>query len=237
MGIFDGAEAEPSAFEIAVQTAYLNGLQKSAKETNKFSDYVDSVMGFGRDAQGNPIELSEQERFDALPPEEQRAFSLVEQQYDRVQKAFAGELPVSERLKQRSTDQFDFLQEAQARRGNTVTGTNLSDAVGYSTPAIQSIGERQRTQGLLEDEERRGEINSGFNNVFSGSGILANLKQTRLSNMVNTPKRYELGNGAGLLSNAGQTSRFNASQQGSAGGILGDLSSTVLGSLLNKYLP
>jgi hypothetical protein len=211
--IFLGTEVEPSAFEIALQQLFLGGLNRTIAETGDFTSSVESALGFKRDADGNLVKLTEQERFDNLSPVEQRNFNLLKSQVDRLEKAFAGDLPVSERLKQRSMDQFDVLKEEQARRGNVVSGTDLDTAVGFSTPAIQSIGERQRTQGLLEGEEQKNEISQGFANVFNTSGLLRDYSTQNIANLVNAPSRHNIFSSGGLLANAGAASRINAAQE------------------------
>ena len=234
--IFAGTEVEPSAFEIALQQIYLSGLTKRFAEIGNISEAVDRTLGFKRDESGNLVELTEQEQFDVLSPVEQTNFNLLKQQVSRLETAFAGDLPVSERLKQRGVEQFDILKEELARRGQPLAGTDLETGVGFTTPAIQSLGERQRTQGLLESEEQRAEIDRGFANVFQGTGILSDLEQRRLQNLTAAPSRFDVGGGGGLLASAGQQSLFNAQQQATSGQGLADLVASLGGQLLGPSI-
>ena len=238
-----GEDVEPSAFEIAMQQLFLSGLSRRVSETNDFSGAVDATLGFKRDEFGTLVPLTDEERFDTLDPASQDTFNLLKQQSQRLETALTGDLPVSERLRQRSKEQFDILKEEQGRRGNTVAGTDLDTAVGFSTPAIQSIGERQRTQGLLEDEERRGEIDKGFGNLFNVQGLLSDIDQRQFSNLVSAPSRFDIGQGGGLLKSDSAQSLFNAGRDptGGLGGILGDITKTAAGeffkSVFNPITP
>lgn len=244
LDIFDGVEADPSLFEIALQQLTLSGLQKQVEATEDFSSAVERVLGFKRGENNELIRLTEEEIFDTLPPLEQSTFKLLKAQTERLEKAFSGDLPVSEQLKQRSIDQFNVLDEELSRRGQPISGTNLETAVGFSTPAIQSIGQRQRTQGLLEDTERRNEIISGFDTLQRGTGLLSNLRTSRFSELTAAPSRFNLGTSqAGLLSNLNQQSLFNAQSQADLlsgiGGIAGKLldpSITTAAGLLEKLI-
>ncbi len=209
--IFDSVEVEPSAFEIALQSIFLSGLQQRVAETGDLRGAVDATLGYKRDADGNLVELSDDERFESLNPEQQNMYSRLQEQNTRLERAFAGDLPVSERLKQRSEDQLRFIKEGRGRKGSAVTGDTLASAQGFDTPTIQTLGQANRTQGLLEDEERRGEIDKGFNNLFHGSGLLQASKEKDMTNRINAPARFDIGGfGGGLLNSASRNSVTNA---------------------------
>ncbi len=226
--IFDSVEVEPSAFEIALQSIFLSGLQQRVQETGDLSAAVNATLGYKRDADGNLVELSDTERFDSLNPEQQNMYNRLQDQNTRLERAFAGDLPVSERLKQRSEDQLALIKEGRGRKGSAITGDTLASAQGYDTPTIQTLGQANRTQGLLEDEERRGEIDKGFNNLFQGSGLLQASREKDMTNRINAPARFDIGGfGGGLLQQSGANSRFNASSEADwrtdLGGILTDI--------------
>ncbi len=211
MSIFDSVEVQPSAFEIALQSIFLSGLQQRVEETGDLSAAVNATLGFKRDANGALVELTDDERYASLNPQQQNLYNRLEEQNTRLESAFAGDLPVSERLKQRSEDQLRYIKEGRGRKGSAVTGDTLASAQGYDTPTIQTLGQARRTQGLLEDEERRGEIDKGFNNLFSGTGILQTSQEKDLVNRTNAPARFDIGGfGGGLLQEAGANSRVNA---------------------------
>lgn len=225
-------DTDPSDFEVAFQDIFLNGLNRRLGEDIEFTDLVHESLGFTRGADGSLRELTDDERIASFSPIEKQTFDLFEAQVDRLETAFAGDLPVSEKLKQRSEDQFGLTQEGLARRGNQVTGTNLDDAVAFSTPGIQTLGEEKRTQALLEDEERRGEINTGFQNVFNTGGLLSSLNQRRVTNLAKSPDRFDFGTGAGLLQSDASQTLFNAQSEadftGGVGGLLGDILKAII---------
>jgi len=227
-------EIEPSAFQIWQEGMYMDSEERRKSETLGLSEQIRNILGFKTDDSGGFVPLTNQERFDALDPVEKDIFTSFKEQAQRLQRAFSGDVPVSEALRQRSEDQFKILKEEQGRRGNVITGTprdgrtmpSLKDAVGFSTPAIQSIAARQRTQGLLEDKERRNEINSGFGNLNASAGILSGLRDKNFTNLANAPKRFGTS-GAGLLNASNAAGLYNANQSNAGisglGGMLGDI--------------
>lgn len=236
--IFDDIEVQPSPFEIALQSIFLSGLQQRVQETGDLSAAVNEALGFKRNADGALVKLTDAERFDSLDPTQQNLFNRLKEQSERLERAFTGDLPVSERLKQRGEDQFRFLKEGRGRKGSAITGDTLESAQGFDTPTIQALGQVRRTQGLLVDEERRGEINTGFSNLFGGAGILQTSQQNDFTNRINAPARFDIGGfGGGLLAQSGAASRLNFGQeteQASAlTGILGNIGESVLNKIIS----
>lgn len=236
LDIFEGVEIEPSAFEIALQQMTLFGLEKQIQETQDFDSAVLSTLGFKRDVNNELVRLTEEEQLAAFTPLERANFNILKSQAERIEKAFAGDLPVSEALKQRGEDQFRFLQEGQARRGNVITGTDLTSAVAFSTPGIQSLESVRREQRFLEDTERRDEINRGFSSFRSGLGLLTDINTRRLSELTAAPSRFNVGTGSGLLSNLSQQSLFAAQSQAGINQELADLLVGVGGQLLGPTI-
>ena len=233
--IFFGEEIEPSAFELQQRAFYANAQEKAVGEESGFTKAIHDILGFRRESSGGFRYITDQERFDALDPVEKDVFTAFKEQSKRLQKAFAGDLPVSEALKLRSEEQFRTLEEERSRRGGVISGTSLADAVGGDTSTIQSIEAKNRTQALLEDTERRNEINSGFSNLTSGAGMLAGLRDKNFSNLADAPKRFVgLGGGTGLLSASNASDLYNANQTNDLysgiGGILGDVLKTGIAS-------
>jgi len=87
---------------------------------------------------------------------------IGKEQAERTLRALRGELPVSQGLMQRKAQEFQLLKENLGRMGHKVDGDTPETAVATSTPAQQALGEFRRTYGLLEDQERRGEIATGY---------------------------------------------------------------------------
>lgn len=238
--IFLGTEVEPSAFEIALQQITLSGLEQRIAETGDFSSAVNAALGFKRDADGNFVRLTEQERFDSLGPVEQQTFNLFKQQVSRLESAFAGE--PSELIKEQDVRRADILQEQLTRFGGSRavsrsdTERGVRGLVGGTTPGIQSVQKNIISQNIREDEFRRNEINQGFANVFSGGGLLDRFNTQNIANLTNAPSRFDVFSGGGLLANAGAASRFDAQQQSDFFGSLLDPSLAAGGEFLKKLI-
>lgn len=101
--------------------------------------------------------------------ETQRRIGLL--QADRTERALKGELPVSEGLVQRKAKDFGLLRESAARRGINIEGDSPETATSSSTSGNELVGQFQRTYGLLEDAERRGEL-AGSPYFSAGGGTL-----------------------------------------------------------------
>jgi hypothetical protein len=104
-------------------------------------------------------------------------------QAERLEKALKGELPVSEATQQRKAQEFNLLKESLSRRGIRLQGDSPETAVSNSTAGNEAVGEFNRTYGLLQDAERRGEITSGAGINQGQYGLLSNVGNQNLSQM------------------------------------------------------
>lgn len=206
--IFLGTEVEPSAFEIALQQIFLSGLQQRVAETGDLSSAVDATLGFKRDAGGNLVPLTEQERFDSLGPVEQQTFNLFKQQVSQLEGAFAGE--PSEAFQEKKRVAFEGLSETAARAGQGFTGSDPRTATAKSTVGIRRLSAFNRTFDIAEDTERRNLINTGLANVFNSAGLLERSRTQNIANLTNAPRRFDVFQGGGLLENAAARSTFEA---------------------------
>ena len=235
--IFLGTEVEPSAFEIALQGMFLDGLQRRVGETGDFSEAIRHTLGFKTDpTSGELVTLTEQERFDSLDPIEQDTFNTFKLQLDEINKAFSGEK--TEFQKQRSQSRFDTIQETLARRGQTVEGTDLDTGVGLSTPGIQSLANASRNERLQVSAEQEDRKRRGVAGLLSTGDTFNNLLANRRASLVEAPNRFDIGGGGGLLSSAAQSSQIQAANTqdniSGFGGLLGDIAKT---GIINKYFP
>jgi hypothetical protein len=106
--------------------------------------------------------------------------TIANLQADRLTSALKGELPISPALTQRKNQDFQQLKESLARSGHVITGDSPDEAQGFSTPAIQSLESFKKTYGLLEDQERRGEIDAGTQANIAQYGLLSADQQNKL---------------------------------------------------------
>ena len=231
--IFLGTEVEPTAFEIALQQLYLSGLARRVAETGDLSSAVDATLGFKRDADGNLVELTEQERFDSLSPIEQTNYNLFKQQSAELEKAFAGE--ETEAQKQRSMDKARILNEGLSRRGGpgaTNLASSLKDLIGLNTPAIQSIAEAERGELLARSKENEDRKVRLSDTVFNASGLLSKFNTQNITNLTNAPRRFDVGGCGGLLANTGEATRNTADSQSGINQEIFDIGAGLLGSFL-----
>lgn len=91
-------------------------------------------------------------------------------QAERQKKALDGTLPVSKGLIERKAKEFELLKENAARKGHTITGDTPETATADSTAGNELLGQFNTRYGLMEDAERRGEIDSGTANFLNTSG-------------------------------------------------------------------
>lgn len=238
--IFLGTEVEPSPFEIALQQITLTGLQQRVSETGDFSGAVNAALGFKRDAGGNLVPLTEQERFDSLGPVEQQTFNLFKQQVTQLESAFAGE--PSELIKEQDIKRADVIEEQLKRFGGSRavsrsdTERGVRGLVGGTTPGVQTVQKGIVSQNIREDEFRRNEINQGFANVFGGAGLLDRFNTQNIANLTNAPRRFDVFQGGGLLANAGASSRLDAQSGVDLFGQLLDPSLAAGGEFLKKLI-
>lgn len=123
---------------------------------------------------------------------------------ERYLKALKGELPVSEGLVQQKATEWGLLKEEAARRGIQIEGDDPASAVSKSTSGNELVERFNKTYGLLEDQERRGELSSY-------SGLLNSTYSTALGTAGSSATVYGpgvagqgYGAGAGLFGQAAQ---------------------------------
>lgn len=78
----------------------------------------------------------------------------------RMERALKGDQPASTGLLQRKLQDFALLKEGAARKGIVIDGDTAETAVSQSTAGNELVGQFKRTYGLLEDTERRGDLNN-----------------------------------------------------------------------------
>ena len=225
---------EPAALtanEEALDTLSLEGFNRVRDETLSLTDRLMALMGLRTDeVTGNLVQMSAEERLAALPEEEQLLFSGLEQQIERQNALLAGDVAPSLALQNRGQQNFEALQEDQARRGNTVTGETINEGVASSTPGIQALSALRTEQNTAIDNERRGDIAALDTSIRNRTGLLSNLQNNRITNTINAPSRHNITgvqNNAGLLRNI----NFEADQQAAF-----NLDSGVAG-LIGRLIP
>jgi hypothetical protein len=149
---------------------------------------------------------------------------LNQLQLERQKRALEGTLPVSQGLLDRKTKDFVDLKEAAARRGIFIEGDSPETATSQSSAGNELAGQFKRTYGLLEDQERRGEITGAPNQVYTPGPASQNPYGQQLGYAT-------AGGSGGLLGAYGQL----ANSYGAAAAPYGQANMNAYQGLLNSY--
>lgn len=146
----------------------------------------------------------------------ERELELFNMRADRQKLALEGKLPISEGTTQAKQQQFQQLKETLARAGNPIIGDTPETAYSLTTPGSQALAEFTKRFGLLEDAERRGEIESGTAALGSMLGISAGVGGSRAAgaNTAAPTAGALLGTSGSLLSGYLQGQQPYANQRG-----------------------
>jgi hypothetical protein len=153
--------------------------------------------------------LTEEERVAGLTPSQLRQEEIRGLQEERQLLALKGELPLTEQFTQQKKSQFEQFKEAQARQGNIITGDTPEEAVAQSSPGIQALRQFRERFGILEEAQRRGEIQSGTANLLALQGGISARQQQQLQQQIAFPGRR-----AGFLTQLGQAQQPFQFQRG-----------------------
>ena len=152
---------------------------------------------------------TEEERMAGLTTSELKQEEISGLQQERQLLALKGELPLTEAFTQQKKSQFEQFKEAQARQGNIITGDTPEEAVAQSSPGIQALRQFRERFGMLEEAQRRGEIQSGTANLLATQQGMAGRQQQQFGQRIAFPQRS-----AGFLTQAGQAQQPFQFQRG-----------------------
>ena len=199
--------AEQTANQQLIENLAIAGLQKTDVATGDLTGTILKAMRIMPDAEtGAYRRMTDDEYVDTLGDTEKLLFRNLGVMAERQEKALAGDVPVSEFLGQKKTDDFRIFKENQARLGNEIIGDDPDTATANTTPGIQSLNSFRDTWALTEDRERFNELQTTMGNVASSAGLLTNLSSDRYTKEMGYPGRYNFAlapysSQAGLLSN------------------------------------
>jgi len=182
---------KPSAAETQMQQMQLGILQQQQADWSAMQPLMLQGMGYQQNADGTITQLSQEQQYAAMSPQQQQQYDLQQAAYDRQMAAYAGELPVSPAL------------EADLQKQQEMIGERLSQSLGpdwmNSTSGQQAMSEFQTKAELLREESRRGAMSTqagiygGMSQLGSGS------QQQMLGNLGSYP-----GATSGLFGNLQQ---------------------------------
>lgn len=227
--------AEQTANQQLIENLAIAGLQKTDVATGDLTGTILKAMRIMPDAEtGAYRRMTDNEYIDTLGDTEKLLFRNLGVMAERQEKALKGDVPVSEFLGQKKTDDFRVFKENQARLGNEIIGDDPDTATANTTPGIQSLNSFRDTWALTEEQERRGELQTTMGNVASSAGLLTNLSSDRYTKEMGFPGRYNFAlapysSQAGLLSNqALLNAQVKSQTQSDILGLGGTLGGTAL---------
>jgi len=230
--------AEQTPSELAITNFAIGGLGKTDVATENLTSTILKAMRIMPDAEtGAYRRMTDDEYVDTLGDTEKLLFRNLGVMAERQEKALAGDVPVSEFLGQKKTDDFRVFKENQARLGNEIIGDDPDTATANTTPGIQSLNSFRDTWALTEEQERRNELQTTMGNVASSAGLLTNLSSDRYTKEMGFPGRYNFAlapysSQAGLLSNQ---ALYNAQARSQTQSDIFGLGGTLGGTALYGY--
>lgn len=236
--LFFGEDLEASEFQLNQEQFFQSQQQIFSGLQQDFQPRIEALLGFDHDESGNLIELTDEQRLAALPPESRNIAELISLQSGELRDIFSGDFNDAITA-QRSRQRADVTQEAIARRlgGSSVfrsdTERGIEGLVGLrSTSAIQTVNRAQEAQDVFGQNRLDQARQTGFQNVFSGTGILRDVADRERQGLLTAPSVFNPSGGGGLLAAGNEQSLFNAQQQANALSGLGSLGGTLLSNLL-----
>ena len=115
---------------------FIRGVLDTSTDRVNWDEDTGNISRTTTQLQKTADRIALEERFKKL---EEEQLKLNEAQLQRTQKALKGEIPTSETLSRKITDEFNTFKEAQARSGNIIVGDSIDNAVGKGTAAIENL--------------------------------------------------------------------------------------------------
>lgn len=166
---------KPSNEETQLMQQQLEILKQSRAEQELIKPYVMQSMGLTQETTPEGVtsyrRLTEEERLASMTPVEKSAYEALGLQQERQIKALKGLLPVSPALESEIEKSGLDLKEDLSRR----LGSNWQ----LTTSGTQASSEFDKKAGLLREEARRGEINTGTGLMLSQMGYMGANQQAQ----------------------------------------------------------
>ncbi len=218
----------PSEEEIAIQKQQLALLQRQVEQFDQVQPLFDASleqqqqalddqkalrpfilegMGLTIDAESGGLrKMTEEEITATLSKTDLAARENLILSLERDRKALLGELPLTEAGQLAKQREFDVFKEAMARAGHEISGDDPGTATANSTAGINSLRAFNERFGLIEEAERRGQLDAASSAVLHRMGIATDIGSARTSSLLAFP-------GSSLSANVGPPNFGQASQQ------------------------
>ncbi len=186
--------------QVEAQNIAFARFKKAVAEEEDLTPFVLGALGLVDDPESGKIRnMTSDEFFNSLDEVGQKNYTNLNLMLDRQNRALKGELPESEALAQRKQESFDLAKQSLAERGHTIEGDTLDNAVGLSTPAVQTLAKLKEEFGLRSDVERRDIIKTGNAGILQNMGVTSDLQNRDLVQLSSLPNR-----GSSVLSGSSQ---------------------------------
>ena len=169
------AAPRPTEEEIALQRVQLEMLTGQKEDQALMRPFLLKSMGLKEDENEKLVQMTTEERRAGMTDEQENAYDLLLAQQDRQAKAFAGELPISPAMEEELTGQRVQMQEALSQR----LGSNW----GATTAGQQAMASFDERAGLMREEARRGQLESGMGLALMQQGSLGDVGNQRYNTM------------------------------------------------------
>lgn len=181
--------------EKQLQAEQLKILQQQQGIYENLMPLMASNLGLIQDPNtGEYRQMTPEEYQSSLTPLQQQAYDVQSAAYDRLMKAYAGELEVSPQLESDLQEQQKMIEERLSRS----LGPNWMN----STAGQQAMSEFQTKAELLREEARRGILGQGSQNYLGSLGATSGLSGQQTGSLQNLS-----------LGNLGALSGYSQAQQ------------------------
>lgn len=134
--------------------------------------------------------------------------ALEQQRYKAALQQQQGQLSVAQQQARKA--EFEKFREAAGRRGIRILGDDPSTATSNSTAGIQLLGEFNKRYDLLADEQRRADLNFGYQANTGRLGLINQAKQNYFGNNLALTDAYSGIQGDYQAQRAAQYARSTA---------------------------
>lgn len=239
---------KPTQAELQIQSLQLEMLRQQVLDTKMIRPFIFKQLGLieiidPKTGQSNIRKMTDAEYRKSMTKQELNAYNNLLLSQERESKALKGELPLTEAGQQQKRDEFKTFREAMSRKGDYIEGDTPETATAKSTSGTQGLKAFQERWGLVEDAERRGEIDRGTGLVLNRLGVASDIGARNYGMGTGFPAMYSpfySGSSAALdpyqrYSAMGlNANMYNAGQRGAGFNRLFDIGETASGLGLYK---
>lgn len=171
---------KPTQAELQIQSLQLEMLRQQVLDTKMIRPFIFKQLGLieiidPKTGQSNIRKMTDAEYRKSMTKQELNAYNNLLLSQERESKALKGELPLTEAGQQQKRDEFKAFKEAMSRKGDYIEGDTPETSTAKSTSGTQGLKAFQERWGLVEDSERRGEIDRGTSLVLNRMGVASDI--------------------------------------------------------------